>query len=179
MKLEHLERSIAIHKDVTVTLDLGNVTVTGPLGSVSRVLVAPGVYLENKGDALIVYAEKATRAEKRIINTFIAHIQNMIKGVTDGFVYKLKICSGHFPMKVTVDKNTVFINNFLGGRTPRLAKVLNGVKVLIEDDVISVNGVDLEKTGQTAANMERATRITNRDRRIFMDGLWIFAKPDD
>ena len=44
-----------------------------------------------------------------------------------------------------------------------------------KNDVI-VKGIDKEKVGQTAANIERSCRIKNRDRRVFQDGIYITSK---
>ena len=111
-------------------------------------------------------------------NTYKAHIHNMLRGVQNPFVYTLKACSGHFPMTTKVDKNQVIITNFLGEKTKRKAKIVEGVTVNINGIEITVEGIDLEKTGQTAANLEKATKIKGRDRRIFQDGCFIISKPE-
>ena len=103
----------------------------------------------------------------------------MIKGSSQNHVYTMKICSGHFPMNVTVDSSNVMIKNFLGEKVPRKARILDGVKVQVQGDIILVNGLDKEKVGQTAATIEQTTRITNKDRRIFQDGCYIISKPGD
>ena len=77
---------------------------------------------------------------------------------------------------VSLDNNKLIIKNFFGEKVPRKAKILEGVDVKIEGDIITVTGVDKEKVGQTSANMEKSTRITNRDRRVFMDGIYIIDK---
>ena len=51
------------------------------------------------------------------------------------------------------------------------------VEVKNKVDVI-VTGADIEKVGQTAANIERACRIRKRDRRVFQDGIYIVAKAE-
>ena len=112
-----------------------------------------------------------------MLYTFKAHINNLIRGIKEGFTYKLKICSSHFPMSVSVEGDEVIIKNFLGERAPRKAKIMEGVKVEISDDIINVYGVDKEKTGQTAVRIEQATRIKKRDKRIFQDGIYLIEKP--
>ncbi|MCC5990770.1 MAG: 50S ribosomal protein L6, partial [Thermosphaera sp.] len=42
-------------------------------------------------------------------------------------------------------------------------------------DVI-VEGLDIEGVGLTAASIERATKIPDRDRRVFSDGIFIYEK---
>lgn len=108
--------------------------------------------------------------------TIAAHIRNMIKGVTKGYTYRLKIVYAHFPMKVTVKGDTVVIENFLGERAPRYAKILPGVKVEVKGEEVIVSGIDKEKVGQTAANIELATRVRGFDIRKFQDGIYIVSK---
>ncbi|MFH1592543.1 MAG: 50S ribosomal protein L6 [Candidatus Woesearchaeota archaeon] len=179
MKLDFLERKIEIPEGVEVNLEGGQLVVSGLKGRNSRLLKYPGISIDKKNNQVVVSAKKVSRSEKRLIGTYTAHVRNMIYGVKDGYTYKLKICSGHFPMKVAVEGDKVVINNFLGEKIPRTAKVLDDVKVEISGDEVTVEGVDLEKVGQTAANIERSTRITNRDRRVFQDGCYITSKAKD
>lgn len=110
------------------------------------------------------------------MRTFKAHINNMIKGVTEGFKYRLKVVYSHFPMTVKVQGDEVVIENFLGEKNPRRAKILPGVTVKVKGSEIEVEGIDKEAVGQTAANIEQATRITKWDRRVFQDGIYIVEK---
>ena len=110
-------------------------------------------------------------------NTYAAHLINMIKGVNEPFEYTLKVCSGHFPMTVNLEGDQLIVKNFLGEKVPRKAKIWPNVTVDIKGNDISVKSINLEAAGQTAANMESSTRITNRDRRVFQDGIYITKKP--
>ena len=106
----------------------------------------------------------------------MSHIRNLIKGVNKGFTYKVKVCSGHFPINLTTEDNTIIINNFLGEKIPRKAKILPGVTTKIEGEIISLDGTDKESVSQSSANIELATRITKRDKRVFQDGCYIISK---
>jgi large subunit ribosomal protein L6 len=39
-----------------------------------------------------------------------------------------------------------------------------------------VKGVDKEAVGQTAANIEQATKVRRKDPRKFLDGIYIYEK---
>ena len=79
-------------------------------------------------------------------------------------------------MNVAIDKNEIVVKNFLGEKIPRRALILPGVKVRLDKDIITLESSDKEKAGQTAANIESSTRITDKDRRVFMDGIWMIEK---
>ena len=68
------------------------------------------------------------------------------------------------------------IQNFLGERYARKADILETVKVEVKAEIITVTGIDKEKVGQTAANIERATKVKNRDIRVFQDGIYIVKR---
>lgn len=52
------------------------------------------------------------------IRTACSHVSNLIKGVTKGFEYKMRLVYAHFPININIeDKGTrVEIRNFLVGR---------------------------------------------------------------
>ena len=176
MKLTVTE-STPILENVTLTIAEGGVvTVKGQKGEITRTFYDPQVVISQKDGELVVVAKDATRREKKRLFTYIAHIKNMMQGVTRQHVYKVKVCSGHFPMNVTVNNNELSVKNFLGEKLPRTTKITEGVSVKFEDNILTLTGCDKEKVGQLAASMEQLTRITNRDRRIFQDGLYIIDK---
>src|SRR3989338_3016727 len=170
-----LRKEIAIPEKVHVTLDK-ELTVKGPKGEIKRCINEPSVKMEVQGNKVVLSPTNFNKRQKMLLNTCRSHIINMIKGVQDLYEYKLKVCSSHFPMSVTIEGNIFVVKNFLGEKVPRKSKILPNVKVAVQGDVVTVTGPDLEAVSQTAANIEQSTRITNRDRRVFQDGLWIISK---
>lgn len=177
MRAGLLKDEIQIPEKVHVTVQDGVVKVKGPQGEVSKKLRHPKVKLEVKGKNVVVTSEFPRKAEKALVGTYGAHVRNMLRGVTDGFEYKMKVVYAHFPIKTSVKGDTFVVDNFLGEKHPRKTKILGATKVDVKGDQISLKGPNVEDVGQTAANIERATKIKGFDPRIFQDGIYIIEKP--
>lgn len=170
------ELVIALPKDVDIQLSPQKIIVKGPKGSSERTLKNPDIKIEVKDKLCKIKTEKGTKKEHKIIGTLSSHIKNMIKGVEEKYVYKLKICSGHFPMNVASSKTDITVKNFLGEKIPRVLNLPGNVDVKVEGSEVIVESTNKETAGQVAASIEKLCRITNRDRRIFQDGIWIVNK---
>jgi large subunit ribosomal protein L6 len=107
----------------------------------------------------------------------IAHMKKMFLGLENDYVYHLESCNVHFPMTLKVEGNKLVINNFLGEKTPRFARILPGVKVDVKGAKITVSSPDKDAAGHTASNFEKATKIKLRDRRVFQDGIFLVDRP--
>lgn len=171
--------TIEIPKGIEVNIESSTVKVKGTKGEVERTFINPRVEIKKEGEKIIISSkvERPKQADKNYIYTYQAHIKNLLNGIIEGYTAKLKICSGHFPMQVTLEKDFVNIKNFLGRKVARKAQIMQGVKVNIQGDIIIVEGLDIEKVSQTAARIEQATRLTKVDRRVFQDGCFIIEKP--
>lgn len=152
-------------------------TIKGPKGENSKKFKFPKVSLKIEDDKIIVGTEKLSQTEKKIIFTYRAHINNMIKGVNEGFVYNLVVVYAKFPMTVALKGTTFSVKNLLGEKVPRTLQIASDVKVEIKGKDITVSGIDKEKVGQTAASIEQLCRITHLDRRVIQDGIYITHKP--
>ena len=172
-----LERFVEIPEGVEVLINGNNVVVKGNGKEVVRNFDKGKVSMAVAEGKVVLTAKGATRRESKMIGTIWAHLKNMVKGVGEDFVYELEVCNVHFPMNVKADDNKITIKSFLGETTKRVAKILPNVKVDIKGSQITVTSYDIEAAGQTAANLEKATRLTGRDRRIFQDGIFITKKP--
>jgi len=174
--------NLEIPEGTSVEIDGNTFIVKGKTGEIKRKFLNPRILFKKEGNAIVIMCRediKFSSKDKMYINTYRAHIKNLFTGVNIGFNAKLKICSGHFPMNISISGNLLSIKNFLGEKIPRTVKLFNGVKVEITGDEITVKGIDKELVGQMAASIEQATRITNRDRRIFQDGCFIVKKPGE
>jgi large subunit ribosomal protein L6 len=166
-----------IPEGVKVEIEKNKFKVSGPLGSLEKELKIPReIKVEKVENVIRVSCEEERRKLKAMGGTIIAHLRNMVEGVQKGFKYKLKIVYSHFPVTVKVEGDKVIIQNFLGERVPRIAKILGRTKVEVKPPEIFVFGIDLEEVSQTAANIEQACRIKGRDRRVFQDGIWIVGR---
>ncbi len=175
MTKKNISVKLDIPEKVKVEMSGDNVTVTGPKGSLTKAFANPSVSVK-VADGVEISAEETTKKEKAVVNTYVVLLRNMMTGVTEGYTYKLKVCSGHFPMNVTFANGVVSVKNLLGEKVPRTVKVDPKVKVQIEGAEIVVSGNDKELVGQTAANLEKSTQRQNFDRRIFQDGIFLTSK---
>ena len=176
MRIKEIVEKIKIPDEVSIEIEGYKVIVKGPKGTVSREFLYPNIDVKKEGGNLSLISKNATKREKRMIGTFKSHIKNMIKGVKEGINYKLKVCSTHFPMNVSVSNNEFIVKNFFGERSPRKLKIIDGVDVKVEGDIVIVSGIDKELVGRTASSIELLCRITDKDRRIFQDGIYIIEK---
>lgn len=176
MIIPEVKEKITIPENVIAKFEDNILTLKGEKGENSRVFSHPKINIKLNGNIIEIYSKNVRRKDKAIIGTFIAHINNMKKGVTQGFEYKMKTVFSHFPIKTVVEGDKFIIQNFLGERSPRHAKILNGVNVDIKSENITVTGIDREKVGQTVANIEKATKVKNRDIRVFQDGVYRISK---
>ena len=123
------------------------VKVSGPNGELTKQLHHPRVDIKVGSEEIMVSSRLPRTREKSLVGTFAAHIRNMVQGVQEDYECRLKTVYSHFPMKVNVKGSDV-----------------------------TVTGANLEAVMQTAANIERATRISGYDPRVFQDGIYIVEK---
>lgn len=170
-----LRDEIPIPEGVDVTIN-DEIVVTGPQGELKRKFKSRNIKITKDDDKIILEAPFPKKRDKAMLGTIKSHITNMITGLTDGFSYKMKIVYAHFPMTVKVANSKVTIDNFLGERHPRTAKILGSTKVQVKGDEVTVEGINKEEVGQTMANIEQATKIKGRDPRVFQDGIYLVSK---
>lgn len=168
-----LKKTVEIPEGVEVTIEDNNtVRVKGEKGELKRSFPHPVVEIKKSDGVVEINCRSSRRRHVAFAGTCAAHIANMIRGVKEGFEYKMKVVYSHFPIKTEVEEKRFLIHNFLGERTPRQAVILDGVEVEVKGEDVFVRGIDKEKVGQTVANIERATKVKNRDIRVFQDGIY-------
>jgi large subunit ribosomal protein L6 len=176
VKTAAIKETIKIPDNVTVMFEKNVLIVKGEKGELKRAFSHPKINIKINGNAIEVNGKDVRRKEMALIGTIVAHTKNMIKGVTEGFEYKMKTVFSHFPIKTSVEGNEFIIQNFLGERSARRAKILEGVTIEIKGDDVIVQGINKEMVGQTVANIERATAVKKRDTRVFQDGVYRVSK---
>jgi large subunit ribosomal protein L6 len=176
MKIKEFKEEINFPEGVSFEVLVRTLKVLGKNGECIKEFKMPRFIFLKEGNNLAIKCKDYNFYDKRNFLTIKAHVNNMIKGVQEGFEYKLKICSSHFPMNVSVSGNKLIVKNLLGEKVPRELLLKTGVNVKIEGTEINVSGADIEKVSTVASDIEQLTRNTDRDRRIFQDGIYITHK---
>ncbi|MFW9888350.1 MAG: 50S ribosomal protein L6, partial [Candidatus Thorarchaeota archaeon] len=167
------EKRIEIPSECQVALEGRIATVTGPKGVLSRSFPDPQADIKMDGNEIVASTSISRKRTKALVGTTIAHIRNMLVGVQYGYVYEMKIVYSHFPMSVEIRGDEVLIKNFIGERGVRRARLIGDVEVKTTEDEVIISGIDIEAVSQSAANIQLATKIRNKDRRVFLDGIYV------
>lgn len=172
-----MEKEIKIPDGVDVEIHGKKILVRGPKGELTRDFSDPRfderIDLKKNDNIIIIKSNSDRRKIKAMVGTISSHINNMMIGVTKGFRYKMKIFYAHFPMSIEVKDDKILIRNFLGEKGARIAKIVGNTKVDVKKDEITLTSINKEDAAQTSANIERACKLSRRDRRIFSDGIFI------
>ncbi|QSG08515.1 50S ribosomal protein L6 [Halapricum desulfuricans] len=169
--------ALEIPDDVSAEMDRLELTVEGPQGSVTRRLWYPDVSVEANGGEVVIESEAGDAKTRATVGTFESHVENMFHGVTEGWEYKMEVFYSHFPMQVRAEGDEVVIENFLGEKAPRKTPIHGDTEVDVDGEEVTLSGPSIEDVGQTAADIEQLTRVTDKDVRIFQDGVYITQKP--
>jgi len=182
--MEVKEKIIEIPQGVNISYnkDSNEIFVKGPKGELRKKFSYDQFDLEIKEGKIIFKYPLKTKSQKKNAHTIIAIIRNLIKGVTEGYTYKLKVFYKHFPIQVKMKDNIIEVINFLGEKAPRILELDEKelkeykIQIKIQGDEIVITGIDKEVVGNIAGRLEQLTKISDRDRRKFQDGIFIVEK---
>ena len=174
--LRNFEAELPGREGVSFELEGTTLKVKGSLGEIKRNLYSPNIKIDVINNKVILKATKTTKREKAMIGSIKAHIKNMERAISEGIDYKLKVCSTHFPMTVSLKDGKFIVKNFIGERNPRILDIPEDVDVKIDGDIVDVHGIDKERVGYIASRLEMLTKRNGFDNRVFQDGIYIIQK---
>jgi large subunit ribosomal protein L6 len=177
IKPEFFENEITLPLEVSITKDQNVLTAKGSYGSVQKDFTKMPAIIDLKDNKITIKSRGNRKEDFALVNTIQSVINNMIKGSSKGFTYRLKIVFAHFPITVKIKNREIFVENFFGERSARTSKIIGSdTKVTVEGEDVVITGPNIENVSQSAANLELATRIKNKDSRVFLDGVYIYSK---
>ena len=146
---------IEVPSGVEVTLHDGSVAVSGPQGTLQRVL--PGSITVRRSEAqLLVERPDDERANRALHGLTRSLIQNMVTGVTAGFSKELEIVGVGYRAML---KSPTQLELALGFSHPVFIDAPEGVSFEVPTPLrIIVRGIDKEAVGQVAADIRRVRK---------------------
>jgi large subunit ribosomal protein L6 len=143
------KRPITIPEGVKVEISGNKVSIKGSKGTLNFDFHPEmGVTVSEK--QVIVEKKGNSKKSPAIWGTTARLIQNMIKGVTTGFQKQLELNGVGYRMAVAGKK----INLALGFSHPVVVDIEEGLEVKIENNVMTISGIDKQRVGQFASNIK-------------------------
>lgn len=167
-----MEETVEIPGDVDASYEDGVLRVEKDDTEVSKRLEHAQIQVDTN-DKVVFSTDSERKDIQSIVKTFRSHLKNMLEGLEEDHVYRLKGVYAHFPMTIKQQGEEIHIENFMGERAPRVIEVMDNVQVSINGDDLELRSPDKEAVSQTAARIEQACSKGNRDPRTFQDGIYI------
>lgn len=139
---------IQIPSGVTITVDKDVITVNGSKGSLSQ-FTMPDITVKQEGDEIIVTRandEPKVRAKHGLMR---ALLQNLVVGVSKGFEKKLELNGVGY--RVALAGSDLKLN--VGFSHDVMYKIPQGITVSVEQNIITVSGINKQQVGQVAAEI--------------------------
>jgi large subunit ribosomal protein L6 len=146
------KKPITVPSGVDVTIDGQHVAVTGPRGLL-QLDVAGNIAISREGEELVVTRPNDERANRALHGLTRTLIQNMVTGVSDGFVKELEIVGVGYRAAATAPTR---LELQLGFSHPVVVEAPEGITFEVPTPIrISVRGFDKQQVGQVAADIRK------------------------
>jgi large subunit ribosomal protein L6 len=145
------KKPIEIPAGVTVTVDKGFVTVTGPKGELTRQF-NPEIEVKVEENVINVARPSDAKEHRALHGTTRAIIANMIEGVSQGFVRNLELIGVGY--RAQKQGNKLVLN--VGYSHPVEIEPEEGLEVEVPSNTkITIRGTDKQRVGELAANIRK------------------------
>ena len=144
---------IAVPSGVNVEIKGTHVQVKGPKGEMKH-LFPPVVAIEQEGNELIITRKSEEKFDRSMHGTARALIQNMVTGVSEGFVKELEIQGVGYRCELS-GKNLVL---HVGYSHPVTVEPPEGITFEVLDKRgtnFKVSGIDKQVVGEISANIRK------------------------
>lgn len=136
---------------VSVDVNESSVIVKGPKGDLSLQL-HPNVSVEKKeeeGKEFLKITVQDEKMDAAIWGTFRSHLNNMVRGVSEGWVKSLELNGVGYRMSISGQKLKISVgfSHDIDYELPQ------GVIGTVEENVLTITGVDKETVGHVAAEI--------------------------
>lgn len=139
---------IKLPQGVNVTLEGRTIKVAGPKGELTYKF-RPSINVELNDGAITVSVKKVTKASAGYYGLTRTLVDNMVKGVTEGFEKKLEFHGVGY--RAVMEARDLVMH--LGFSHPVRYTPREGIEIKVEKNVITVSGIDKQLVGQTAAEI--------------------------
>ncbi len=147
-------RELVIPAGVTVTVDNNTVTVKGHKGELS-LEKSPIITVEEVEGKVLTKRPDDNKISKQLHGTTNSLINNMIKGVTDGYSKSLEAVGVGYRFQVSGNKITINA----GYSNPVVMEVPTGLKAeSVSNTEITISGIDKQKVSEFAAHVRDVRR---------------------
>lgn len=151
------KQPIKVPDNVEIKISADSILVKGPKGEISKNL-HPDVVVEEKDNEILVKSRNDSKESRALWGTFRSLINNMVKGVKDGFEKVLVYEGIGFKSEVKADSSVEsgkILELNVGFTHPVKVVAPKGIDFKAEKNQITVSGIDKELVGQVAADIRK------------------------
>jgi large subunit ribosomal protein L6 len=141
-------KPVVIPKGVTLAQKMGQFSVKGPKGELSK-HIPDGVTLKLEGDKVTILRADDSPANRAKHGLVRAHLANMVKGVTVGWQRELEINGVGYRAEVSSDSITFA----LGYSHPIVFKLPKSISAKVEKNRLTLTSADKDELGQISAKL--------------------------
>ena len=142
------KKGIGIPEKTEVSINSGAVSVKGPKGSLERNFL-PDISITMNGKNISFSLTKENKQTRALWGTYASHINNMIKGVNEGFEKKLILEGVGYKSQVSGNKLVLA----LGFSHPVEVEIPEGLGVKSEKNVLTISSINKELVGSFSAKI--------------------------
>ena len=146
---------VALTNGVEAQIKDKEIIIKGPKGELSTAYRSDKVKIEQTEEGLLVSIKDLNDRElKAYWGLYRSLVNNMVKGVTEGFEKKLEISGVGY--RAAVSGQNLTLN--MGYSHPVEFPIPEGINITVEGNIITVSGIDKQLVGETAARIKKVRK---------------------